>query len=112
MEVLCIDDNYNQIILDIWAKYGVKYPKEGKIYSIRKVISYVNNDKGLLLNEIINPHVSLDLMGRIGYTTEPSFNIKRFTHLDGTPLTSEELKELSKKKEKDFVKVKPIKKTN
>jgi hypothetical protein len=97
MDILCINDNYTQEWLDYFKENGITYPKQDKLYTIRKIVQNTKGEKGLLLNEIINPEVNKKspLTGFTGLT-EQNFAISRFANLDGTPVLYEQIKELVK----------------
>lgn len=98
-QILCIDGMFTPDQLAFWAKYGVKHPIEDKIYSVREVIyRNSNGDSGFLLNEINNPTVPIE-HPILGVTQiEPYWHIRRFAHLDQTPLSIEEVKEWDRQK--------------
>ena len=86
MEVICINDSFiTESIIRIPNR-----PIAGSIYTIRDVINYLNGKVGFLLEEIFNPELE-DGFG-IG-TFEPSFSRDRFTKLDGTEITEQDLRE-------------------
>lgn len=91
-DILCINDKYSDDQLAWFAKYNIKFPLEGKHYTIRKVIKHSlmenRNMTGVRLNEINNPEVDIHL----GLKIEPSFVITRFVDLQGLPLKKEEIK--------------------
>ena len=90
-DVLCINDKYPEDHLAWFAKHNIKYPLEGKHYTIRNVIKHSlmenRNMTGVRLNEINNPEVDIHL----GLKIEPSFVITRFVDLQGLPLKKEEI---------------------
>ena len=113
MDVICTNDKFSDMWELYFSKYGIQKPVEGKLYTIRKVVKHTQGGNGLLLNGIINgefPKISF-LTGEKGIG-ETDFSVSRFAHLNGTPLTEEEVRELARneKKEKEFVKITP--KTN
>lgn len=87
MEIICINDQFSPEQI----QHIPNRPVRDNIYTIRDVIRS-QNGIGLLLNEIRNPSDS-------GYTTingmdfsfEANFNQNRFTKLDGSPLTEQDL---------------------
>jgi len=58
MDTICINDNYTQEWLEYFKQNGISYPKQDKLYTIRKIVQNTKGEKGLLLNEIINPEVT------------------------------------------------------
>lgn len=97
MDVVCINSKYTQEWLDYFKENKIIYPKQDKLYTIRKIVQNTKGEKGLLLNEIINPEVTKisPLTGFKG-NTEQNFAISRFTNLDGTPVLYEQIKEVIK----------------
>lgn len=97
MDVVCINSKYTQEWLDYFKENGISYPKQDKLYTIRKIVQNTKGEKGLLLNEIINPEVTKisPITGFKG-NTEQNFAISRFTNLDGTPVLYEQIKEVIK----------------
>ena len=93
-DIICINDNYTQEWLEYFKQNGISYPKQDKLYTIRKIVQNTKGEKGLLLNEIINPEVTKisPLTGFKG-NTEQNFAISRFANLDGTPVLYEQIKE-------------------
>lgn len=84
MEVICINDSFpTESIARIPNR-----PVRDKIYHFRDVILYPNKTKGVLLEEIINPHLSHPT--GLG-TFEPTFNINRFANLDMTIISQEQV---------------------
>lgn len=105
-QILCIDDKFPSEFVELYKKYGVVTPKEGKLYSIRKIIKTLKGT-GILLNELINPEVPI--IHPIGKTTgvaEPSWNLKRFVNLDQSEITEEQALELKRNSKKELVKIK------
>jgi hypothetical protein len=96
-DIICINDNYTQEWLDYFKQNGISYPTQDKLYTIRRIVQNTKGEKGLLLNEIINPEVTKisPLTGFKG-NTEQNFAISRFTNLDGTPVLYEQIKEVIK----------------
>ncbi len=97
MDVVCINSKYTQEWLDYFKENKIIYPKQDKLYTIRKIVQNTKGEKGLLLNEIINPEVTKisPLTGFKG-NTEQNFAISRFANLDGTPVLYEQIKEVIK----------------
>jgi len=110
--VLCCNDIFLPEFIELYEKFGVVTPKEGKLYTFRKIIKTLNGT-GVLLNELLNPDVPI--IHPIGKTTgmaEPSFSIKRFVNLDQSEITEEEVREAIRQNKQEKVLVKPIKKEN
>lgn len=95
-EIICIDGSFPSEWRALYLKYGVTTPEEGKMYTFREIIKNSTGSIGVLLNEIHNPKVP-DLHPILGNTMrEPDWNIKRFSHLNGTELTREEVIEMER----------------
>lgn len=89
MDIICINDQFTPEWEVYFQKQGIVKPVKDKVYSIRAVVNYVQGDKGVLLNEIVNrptPRIS-PTTGMTG-TAEQSWSIKRFTDLKGNGLTN------------------------
>lgn len=111
-QIICIDDKFPQEFIELYEKFNVVTPKEGKLYTIRKVIKTLNG-VGVLLNELLNPDVPIiHPMGRTKGTAEPSWNIHRFCNLDQTAISEEESKELMRNQKREKQLVKPLDKNN
>lgn len=110
--VLCCDDKFPPEFIELYKKYGVVTPKEGKLYTFRKIIKTLNGT-GVLLNELLNPDVPIiHPMGKTTGTAEPSWSIKRFVNLDQSEITEKEVREAIRQNKQERVLVKPIKKDN
>jgi hypothetical protein len=97
MEILCINDQFTQEQIEFYQKFNVTIPKEGKLYSIRKIIFHPSRGTGLLLNEIINPLVPIkSSIGMGAGMIEPDWNSNRFSTLQGEIITREELRKIKK----------------
>lgn len=93
-QVLCIDAKYEGDVLIFWRQYGVQYPQQDRIYTIRDIVKHSTGDVGLLLEEIVNPKVPIKHPILGVSQMEPTFHMRRFTHLDGIELTLEEVREM------------------
>ena len=93
-DILCINDKYSDDQLAWFAKYNIKYPLEGKHYTIREIIKHSlmenRNMTGVRLNEINNPEVDIHL----GLKIEPSFCADRFRTLLNEPILKKNIEEL------------------
>jgi hypothetical protein len=88
--VVCINDYFNPLLFNINGLGELKYPKKGKIYTIREFDCYadlINSKVGIRLQEIVNPETIDTGFG----LAEISFSIKRFVKVDD--ITIEELME-------------------
>lgn len=89
--VICTNGKFSDQQLAWFAENKIKFPLEGKIYTIRGVVTHSSfenrNMTGLRLNEINNPKVKIFLELEI----EPTFSISRFSTLLGLPLKKEEI---------------------
>lgn len=97
MEVLCIDGAFPPDFVEFYRAYGVVTPVEGKVYNVRDVITHTvgagSGQIGLLLEELKNPPVPIEVPPLGKTEREPTWNVKRFVHLDRSPITAEEVKE-------------------
>ncbi|MEI6186934.1 MAG: hypothetical protein WCP46_00330 [Alphaproteobacteria bacterium] len=96
MEVICINGKFPPETVAFYTQYGVQSPKQDKIYNIRQVINHATkpgdgNKIGVLLEELKNPKVPVQnpILGET--MMEPTFDIKRFSNLDGTEINEKEL---------------------
>lgn len=111
-ELLCINSDYEPWQLQGFLKNKIRYPKEGDIVELLRVVKYPRvNKTGLIVAPYDNQWIEItqgtevDKVGVSG-KMEVSFDRKRFTHLNGKPITSEELKKFNKsQKEENFVKI-------
>jgi hypothetical protein len=96
MDVICVDGKFPEDAKQFWTKYGVVWPEQGKMYTIRDVIKNTNGDTGLLLEELVNPKVPIKhpILGWVQY--EPNWNINRFSTLKGDAIDREALKDIIK----------------
>lgn len=88
MDIICIDDKFPAEVLEFYKIHGVVTPKKDSIYTIRDKIRHFTGDVGLLLDQIINPPVPVQTAFGI-INREVTWNIKRFTTLDGKKITEE-----------------------
>lgn len=96
MDIICINDNFESEKLIYFKKYGVIVPKKNKIYTIRKIINHTIGVKGLLLHEIINPKIPANIISIGDVLIEPTWNINRFSTLNGDKITKQEYVEMEK----------------
>lgn len=94
LEVVCIDGMFPAETLKFYSQYGVITPEEGSLYTIRDVIFNTGVGTGLLLEEIVNPHVPVKhpVLGWID--VEPNWHPRRFTTLMGELVTDAMLREV------------------
>ena len=99
MEVICTDGRFDPSTIVLLKSLGAAWPTQDKMYGIRDVINHIMADgsmkQGVLLDEIKNPTIDIQhaILGDIG--REPTFSIKRFAHLDGSPITKKEVDEFN-----------------
>lgn len=91
MDVICVNSTFTPNQLEYWKQHGVVHPQQEKLYSIRRVIKYVNGKTGILLEEIVNPHLLMKHQVLGSVTVEPSWNLERFRTLQGDIITKEML---------------------
>lgn len=89
-DIICINDQFAPEWEVYFKTHGIVTPVKDKMYSIREIVPYLVGEKGLLLNEIINPPTP-----RISITTglegvsEQSWAVSRFRDLLGNELRIE-----------------------
>lgn len=90
-DILCVNGSFPPDMVEFWEAHGVVKPEQDKMYTVREVVRHSNGLTGLRLEELVNPKVPImnEIMGYI--EIEPSFNINRFAHLDGSPVDAKEL---------------------
>lgn len=96
MDVICIDGKFSEDAKKFFVKYGVVWPEQEKMYTIRDVIKNTQGETGLLLEELVNPKVPIihPILGRVMY--EPNWHIRRFATLQGDSISKEALADISK----------------
>jgi hypothetical protein len=96
MEVICIDGNFSSEQLYFYNVNGIIVPKKDNLYNIRDIIKNSVGTIGLLLEEILNPTVTIKhpILGISNM--EPNWNINRFRKLNGECFFYDEVKELLK----------------
>lgn len=88
-KVICIDDSIKEG-KEEFVKYAFpSWIKEGKIYTVRAIVDNQGIVPGLLLNEVVNPHIFIHLVKSV---QEPAFRLDRFKELEDQHL-SESLEE-------------------
>lgn len=96
MEVKCIDDVFNSKQKELIPNRPVK----DEHYIIRDYSTLPNGQKAVWLMEIENPE--LPHPSGLG-TYEPSFNIKRFTDIEGNPLDWNKVKQSERNPQLEYV---------
>lgn len=93
MDVICSDGKFNEQALTVYKKYGVVTPEQESFYNIREVFTHSNGKVGITLEEIKNPQIPFPhhILGQSWM--EPTWDIKRFRHLNGDSITREELQQ-------------------
>lgn len=93
MEIICINALFSSDTLEFFEKHGVITPELDSFYSVRDIIINSNGQTGILLNEIINPKISVEhpLLGIA--LMETNWNLRRFKNIDGTEIDSIELQQ-------------------
>lgn len=92
MDLICIDDKFNDEYLKFYSRFKIETPVKDSIYRIREITKHSNGEYGILLVEIVNSKVPVKNVGIVMFL-EPSWATRRFTTLDGRELTLEMLKE-------------------
>ena len=97
MELLVIDDKYPEAYLAIFAKNGIRYPKEGQIVELLRVVNYPKlKRKGFVVAPFQGQFLSGVNEFGIEGSNEVDFNSKRFAHLDKNEITEEEINQFKK----------------
>ena len=108
MELLVINDIYTAEHLAAFAAEGIKYPKLNEIVELLRVVKYPRLKRtGFVVAPYQNQFMKAFASGMEG-SSELTFGSHRFVHLNGTPLSKEEIDEIRIKKELDKIMV-PIK---
>ena len=90
-EAICINDNYTKGQLEFWSKYNVKFPLEGKIYTISEVVVHTNGKTGVRCAELVNAPVPVKHSVLGTAMIVPTFKISRFATLQGNTIIKEML---------------------
>lgn len=94
MEYICINDKYDSKTLEVFAKNKIRYPKEQEIVTVTRIHNYALRKRvGFFLKGYEGQYIS-DPISKA--KNELSFSSDRFTHLDGTPILEEEIREIKK----------------
>lgn len=95
-ELICIDDSYTAEQLAVFALNNIKFPKEGELVELLKVVKYPRKGTiGLIIAPYQGQFIKGINMGVEG-SVELSFNYKRFAKLNGEQFTEEEILEIKK----------------
>lgn len=95
MDIICINDVFPLEWELYFKNHNIIKPVRNKVYSIREVIPYLVGEKGLLLNEIVNPSTPrISPTNRLPGSAEQSWALSRFTDLNGNRLTKESISQL------------------
>ncbi len=100
-KVVCIDDSIKPG-KEEFVKYAFpSWIKEGKVYTVRALVDNQGIVPGLLLNEVVNPHIYIHLVKTY---QEPAFKLDRFKELEEDSLAEDLIDELKLELElEDFV---------
>jgi hypothetical protein len=98
-KVVCIDDSIKPGKEDFVRYAFPSWIQEGKVYTIREIVENQGIVPGLLLNEVVNPHIFIHL---IETYQEPAFRLDRFKELEESSLEAE-LEEVLEVELEDFV---------
>jgi hypothetical protein len=97
MEIICIDDNFTSEQKSFYSVHNVSIPKINILYTPRSISRNSNGDWEILLVEIVNKEVPI-IHPILGLAfKEPAWASRRFSKLDGSQLTEEEIREFIKK---------------
>lgn len=91
-DIICINDQFSQEAREVYEKYGVVTPYLDCIYSVREIV-ITRRGTGLLLNELVNPPISIG-EGEDGFKTEVNWAVSRFKNIDGTEINENQIQEL------------------
>lgn len=96
MELIYINDTYSPMVLEFYKKYGIVRPTLNSIYQIRELIKPSGKEGyGVLLEGLLNPQVPVfHPIMQTKVMVEPSFNLNRFTDLQGNSITREMIQEI------------------
>ena len=95
-ELICINDSYTEDFLKVFNKYNIKFPKKNEIVTLLRIEKLPRINK---IGFIVRPYENQFIKGinfGIESEKEVSFDYKRFTKLDSSEFTEEEIKELIK----------------
>lgn len=96
MDIICVNGKFDSDTLAIYKKYRVVTPKDDKLYNIRGIFKHTIGKVGILLEELVNPQVPFKHPILGDNWMEPTWDLNRFRHLDGSTITREELADLEK----------------
>lgn len=89
--IKCINDTFSPEAREVYEKYEVVTPYLDNTYSVREVV-ITRKGTGFLLNELVNPKIPIG-EGENGFKVEPNWAVSRFTNLNGSEITQEQLSE-------------------
>lgn len=89
-DLICVNDLFSAEARQVYEKYGVVTPREGVLYSVRKIVK-TRNGIGLLLNELVNPSIWIEGEGENAMFGEPNWGLFRFRNIDNTEVTYDQL---------------------
>lgn len=96
MELICINDSYEPKQLEVFALNNIKFPKEGELVELLRVVKYPRKGTiGLIVSPYQNQFIKGINMGVEG-EMELSFSYKRFAKLNSEIITEEEIREIKK----------------
>lgn len=99
-EIICTDGSFPPDYVEFYRMHNVVTPIQEKLYHIREVVIHTMGANagqvGILLEELVNPPVPIEIAPLGKSKREPTWNIKRFAHLNGSILTAEEVKEMAR----------------
>lgn len=93
MDAICINSTYDAITMAAFIKNNIKYPKIDEICIITRIHKYTlqGGKIGLFIQGYEGQFIT---DSKSGNSNEVSFSSHRFTHLNGSVLTNEELRKI------------------
>ena len=90
LEVICVDDKYDELTKKVFAKNKIKYPKKNEICQVLRIHKYIlqGGKIGLFLDGYDGQFIKDEISGD---QNELSFNRNRFRNLDQTPILEKQL---------------------
>ena len=110
MELITVDDKYDEKTLSVFLKHEIRYPKQDQIVEMLRIEKYTNGKIGLIVAPFQEQYITDN-----GFSKEVSYSKERFTTLLGDILTDEMLDEEyqnQRKQEKVLVKTQKLDKNN
>lgn len=95
MDIICINDHFSQDLELYFQKYGIIKPIRDKVYTIREIVKNTVGEKGVLLEELINPPTpSISPLTGFKGMREQDWKLSRFRTLSGDLINEEMIKQV------------------